>query len=234
MQKDQQEVLAIIPARGGSKGIPRKNIADLCGKPVIAYTIEVALQSKLISRVVVSTDDEEIAEISKLFGAEVPFLRPMSISGDNACIGDCVQFTLSTLNKDKNYAPEALITLYPTHPFRTPLLLDTLIHKATTGYKFAKAVKATPFDPEKIFTLDRQKKSNWLHPVGTGKNLSENSFVKPQGLGSVFNLRQKRVPFKTYLYRLHDPISLIDIDSPKDLLLAQEVIKEGLFNFRLQ
>ncbi|MBW1723549.1 MAG: hypothetical protein JRH13_15900, partial [Deltaproteobacteria bacterium] len=74
------EVLAIIPARGGSKGLPRKNIRDLCGKPLIAYSIEVALRAKLIDRVVVSTEDEEIAEISESFGAEVPFLRPKEMA----------------------------------------------------------------------------------------------------------------------------------------------------------
>lgn len=68
--------IAIIPARGGSKRIPRKNIKEFCGKPLIAYSIEVALASKLFERVIVSTDDQEIAEIAKRYGAEVPFLRP--------------------------------------------------------------------------------------------------------------------------------------------------------------
>jgi CMP-N-acetylneuraminic acid synthetase len=79
-----KKVLAIIPARGGSKGIPRKNIRDLCGKPLIAYSIEAAIKSRLINRVIVSTDDEEIAEISKSFGAEVPFMRPVCLAEDRS------------------------------------------------------------------------------------------------------------------------------------------------------
>ena len=74
--------LAVIPARGGSKGIPKKNIAPVAGKPLIAWTIEAALQSKKIQRVVVSTDDNEIAEVSRKFGAEVPFMRPNELAQD--------------------------------------------------------------------------------------------------------------------------------------------------------
>ena len=75
-------IIAVIPARGGSKGIPRKNIADICGKPLIAYAIEVALNTPEISTVFVSTDDNEIAEIAKSLGAEVPFLRPAYLADD--------------------------------------------------------------------------------------------------------------------------------------------------------
>ena len=234
MKRDKPEVLAIIPARGGSKGIPRKNIADLCGNPLIAYTIEVALQSRLISRVVVSTDDEKIAAISKEYCAEVPFLRPQSMAGDDSCVGDCIQYTLRMLKEHERYDPEALITLYPTHPFRTPMLLDTLIHKATTGYKFTKTVKAVSVDPKKIFILNSQKKIVQLHPIGISNKGEEPFFLKPQGTGNVFNIRQRTAPFRTYLHRLQDPISLIDIDTPYDLLLAQEIIKERLFDFKVQ
>ena len=81
------EVLAIIPARGGSKGIPRKNIREFAGYPLIAYSIQAALNSKLVTRVIVSTDDEEIALVAKQYGAEVPFLRPSEI-----CTGHVIGF----------------------------------------------------------------------------------------------------------------------------------------------
>jgi CMP-N,N'-diacetyllegionaminic acid synthase len=87
---EKPETIAIIPARGGSKGIPRKNIVDLCGKPLIAYAIEAALKSDMITRVVVSTDDEGIAEISTAYGAEVPFLRPKEMALDRSSIGDAI------------------------------------------------------------------------------------------------------------------------------------------------
>jgi len=108
--------IAIIPARVGSKRIPKKNIKDFKGKPIIAYTIEVAQESKLFDRVVVSTDDEEIANISKSYGAEVPFLRPKELSGDFTGTGDVVTHTLewfSSQGKTFDY----VCTLYATAPF---------------------------------------------------------------------------------------------------------------------
>lgn len=113
-------MLSIIPARGGSKGIPNKNIIDINGKPLIAYTIEPALKAKkagLIDRLIVSTDSEEIAEIARNYGAEVPFLRPHSISGDNSKSVDFVQHALSFFKKEESSYDNVLI-LQPTSPLR--------------------------------------------------------------------------------------------------------------------
>ena len=90
----QNKCIAVIPARGGSKRIPKKNIKLFHGKPLIAYSIEVALKSKLFDKVVVSTDDEEIARIAKKYGAEVPFLRPKELSDDFSSSGDVVNHTI--------------------------------------------------------------------------------------------------------------------------------------------
>src|SRR3989337_3606707 len=97
---NSRNVLAVIPARGGSKGIFRKNIALLGGKPLIAYSIIAALRSRLIDRIVVSTDDEEIADIAKHYGAEVPFMRPKEMAGDRASVSDAVEHTVSKLADD--------------------------------------------------------------------------------------------------------------------------------------
>ena len=86
----EKKILAIIPARGGSKRLPRKNVLDLAGKPLIAWTIEAALRSKYIERVVVSTDNNEIADISKKYGADVPFMRPDYLATDEATSIDVV------------------------------------------------------------------------------------------------------------------------------------------------
>src|SRR6476469_9754502 len=89
---DLPKVLAVIPARGGSKGVPRKNIRLVCGKPLIAYTIETALAAKnVLTRVLVSTDDAEIAEIARRYGAEVPFLRPADLANDTAAMIPVIQ-----------------------------------------------------------------------------------------------------------------------------------------------
>ena len=112
-----KRLLAVIPARGGSKRLPRKNLLDLAGKPLIAWTIEAALGSKYIDRVIVSTDDDEIAEVSKDFGADVPFMRPVEYATDNAKSVDVVLQLLEQL-KIQNEKYEYIILLQPTSPLR--------------------------------------------------------------------------------------------------------------------
>lgn len=110
--------IAIITARGGSKRIPRKNIRDFCGKPIIAYSIETALESKLFDEVMVSTDDEEIAEISKKFGATVPFFRSKENSDDYSGTSDVLIEVLNQYN-DLNLNFDYCCCIYPTAPFVT-------------------------------------------------------------------------------------------------------------------
>lgn len=111
-------ILAIIPARGGSKSVPRKNIMLLAGKPLIAYTIEEAKKSKYINRIIVSTDDEEIAKIANQLGAEVPFLRPKELAED--FVPDLLVFkhALIWLEENEGYRPEIIVHLRPTAPLR--------------------------------------------------------------------------------------------------------------------
>lgn len=120
-----KKFIAIIPARGGSKGIPRKNIIDVAGKPLIAYTIETALSSRYLDRVIVSTDDVEIAEVSKQYGAEVPFLRPAHLATDEANTIDTVMDTLERVDKTYDY----VVLLQPTQPLRTAQQIDEAIQQ---------------------------------------------------------------------------------------------------------
>lgn len=119
------KVLAIIPARGGSKGIPRKNIKQLAGKPLIAYSIEAAQAASGLDRVVVSTDDDEIAEISRSFGAEV-LMRPTHLAEDKTPTLPVLQHVVETLQAD-GYEPDAVMTLQPTSPLRTSVHIDEAI-----------------------------------------------------------------------------------------------------------
>jgi len=121
------EVLALIPARGGSKGIPRKNIKDLGGHPLIAYSIAAGLSSKLVTRTILTTDDEEIARIAKDYGAEVPFLRPDEIARDDTRDLPVFQHVLAWLEEHENYQPEVVVQLRPTSPFRSPGLVDEAV-----------------------------------------------------------------------------------------------------------
>jgi len=121
------KILAVIPARSGSKSIPHKNIKSLFGKSLMAYSIEHALSSKLINRVIVSTDNEFYAELARSFGAEVPFLRPTEISQDHSNDFDLFDHALDWFKKNENYIPDFCVHLRPTHPVRKIDDIDAMI-----------------------------------------------------------------------------------------------------------
>jgi CMP-N-acetylneuraminic acid synthetase len=126
-------VVAIIPARGGSKGLPRKNILPLAGKPLIAHTIEAARLSGGIARIIVSTDDFEISQISKQYGAEVPFIRPQELSNDRASGTAVAIHAIEYLALHENYLPDAVLFLQPTSPLRSAMdIRDAIeLHRKT-------------------------------------------------------------------------------------------------------
>lgn len=119
---NNSNVLAIIPARGGSKRLPRKNLLPLAGKPMIAWSIEAALNSNAVDEVIVSTEDPEIAEISRMLGADVPFMRPSELASDTA---DSIDVVLDILSKLP--LPKRVVLLQPTSPLRTSKHIDEAI-----------------------------------------------------------------------------------------------------------
>jgi N-acylneuraminate cytidylyltransferase len=121
------EILALIPARGGSKGIPRKNIRNFAGYPLIAWSIAAAKQASCVRRVIVSTDDEEIAAVAREFGAETPFLRPVELAQDNTTDLPVFEHTLGWLEQNENYQPEIVIQLRPTSPIRPRDCVDEAV-----------------------------------------------------------------------------------------------------------
>jgi CMP-N,N'-diacetyllegionaminic acid synthase len=123
-------IIAIIPARGGSKGIPQKNIIDLGGLPLLAWSIRVARAAKVLDEVYVSTDDDEIAKIAKEYGARVPFLRPKELATDKATTVDAISHFILKLKMENN-CPDIVVLLQPTQPFRS---VETII-KAIEAYK---------------------------------------------------------------------------------------------------
>lgn len=124
-----KKILGVITARGGSKGIPRKNIKELAGKPLIFYTIDAVQKSKYLTRTIVSTDDNEIAEISKSFDAEVPFLRPQEFSGDKSTSISAIQHAMHWLKENQNEEYDYVMILQPTSPFRVSEDIDACIEK---------------------------------------------------------------------------------------------------------
>jgi N-acylneuraminate cytidylyltransferase/CMP-N,N'-diacetyllegionaminic acid synthase len=127
---DSVEILAIIPARGGSKGLPGKNLRHLAGRPLIAYAIDAALASSFKPRIVVSTDSEEIASAARELGAEVPFMRPAELAGDETPMFPVIRHALEWLARNEGYEPELVVLLQPTSPLRTAQHIDGAIRVA--------------------------------------------------------------------------------------------------------
>ncbi|MES2953240.1 MAG: acylneuraminate cytidylyltransferase family protein [Patescibacteria group bacterium] len=150
------EILAIIQARGGSKGIPGKNIKELAGKPLIAWTVEAARGSKKISRTIVSTDDAAIAEVARAAGAEVPFLRPAEYAQDGSKSIDLLLHALTELGKHDGYKPDIVVQLKPTNPLRTSQHIDDCIEAYLVDPSIDSLITVvkSPAHPFKTYAID--------------------------------------------------------------------------------
>lgn len=125
----RDEILALIPARSGSKSVVNKNIRLIAGKPMLAYSIEHAKKSEYITRIILSTDSGQYAEIGRSYGAEVPFLRPAEYATDQALDYDVFFHALSYLEKNENYIPKLVVQLRPTYPIRNVRDIDAMIER---------------------------------------------------------------------------------------------------------
>jgi len=229
MNNRKQNVVAIIPARGGSKGLPGKNIRDLCGKPLIAYSIEPALKSQLIDRVIVSTEDAEIADISRNYGAEVPFLRPAGLAGDHSHLGDVLSYTINQL-KETGYYPFIMVVLFVTSPFKSMQLIDFLVSKLLEGASVIETVKKVHHSNLTIYSKNGSGRiTSLLNNNSVSNKIEAKTFYRPYGVFSGTNFYS--AIHKPYLYVIKNDISLVDIDTFADFCLAEEIIKQGLFNF---
>ena len=159
-------VYAIIPARGGSKGVPNKNIKLLGGYPLIAYTIAAAKMSRNISRVIVSTDSEQIALTARKYKAEVPFMRPVELAQDNSADIDFVLHSINWFKRNEGRIPDYMVHLRPTTPLRDPAVIDEAVQKIeacpeATSLRSGHPAAESPF---KWFLLDEQGFFNGISP----------------------------------------------------------------------
>ena len=156
--------IAIIPARGGSKRIPRKNIKEFHGLPLIAYSIKTALDSKLFDKVIVSTDDEEIASIAKEYGADVPYLRPKELSDDFATTGDVINYVVE---KERNLGMdiEYVCTIYATAPLlQSKYLVDGYNQLSNSNAKNSFSVTSMPFPIQRTFKITQENRCEMFYP----------------------------------------------------------------------
>ena len=175
------EVLALIPARGGSKGLPRKNIKSLGGYPLIGYSIAAALNAKLVNRTVVTTDDPEIGDLAREYGAEVPFIRPAEFAQDDTRDLPVFQHALKWFSEQENYHPDVVVQLRPTSPFRPPELIDEAIQILlnNTDATSVRGVVPSQQNPFKMWMIE---------PEGSMVPLLETEFEEP------FNMPRQELP----------------------------------------
>ena len=161
-------VVAIVPARGGSKGIPRKNVREVAGHPLIAYSIAAGLASPLVDRVIVSTDDPEIADISRAYGAEVPFMRPAALAADDTPDHPVFVHALDWLARHENHYPALVVHLRPTSPLRQVADLDRAIELLETDPR-ASAVRAVCEPFQNPYKMWRIREDGVLRPLIQGE-----------------------------------------------------------------
>ena len=174
--KSNNSIAAFIFARGGSKGIPKKNTKELCGHPLIAYSINIALENKNIDKVYVSTDDQEIATISKKYGAEVPFIRPSELAQDNSKEWDAWQHAMNFL-KEHNSIPDIMISLPPTSPLRSQEDINACIQKIIETDLDA-VISVTKSQRHPMFNMVVESDSKTVELFST----SENNYSRRQDL----------------------------------------------------
>lgn len=156
--------IAVIPARGGSKRIPRKNIKLFCGKPMIAWSIEAAFASGLFEHVVLSTDDAEIAEVARVYGAEVPFMRPAALSDDHTPTSQVVAHAIEWY-RENGLMPDPVCCIYATAPFVTAVDLKRGLQTLTdSGSDFAFSVTSYPFPIQRAIKLTNEARVEMFQP----------------------------------------------------------------------
>lgn len=232
---NNKTVLAIIPARGGSKGISKKNIKSLNGKPLIAYTIEESLKSKYIDRLIVSTEDTEIAHISLKYGAEVPFLRPQELALDETPGIEPILNVIDTLKETEKYFSDYTICLQCTSPFRKVYNIDEALELLSHNEEeFVVSVCESEISPY------------WMKKIENGMLKDfvtyNKSYYRRQNLPIIYRLNgaiyagstdkisvQKNWYNESALSYVMKQSESIDIDNMLDLKFAEFMLKEGYY-----
>jgi len=228
-------IVAVIPARGGSKGIPRKNLTTILGKPLIAYTVEAALRAQTLDRILVSTDDEHIRAVSQGYGAEAPFLRPPHLATDTASGISVLQHAIMYLAEQEDYLADIVVCLQPTSPLRSAEDIDAGVRLCIDA------------GADSVVSLCQAKHHPyWMKKIVDGRvsplmSKNETHYTRRQDLPSVYQLNgalyvtrtnvlidENRVLGKYTAPYIMPPERSIDIDTPDDLKFAAVLLKEGV------
>lgn len=234
MEKNSRKVLGIVTARGGSKRIPKKSIALLLGRPMMAYVLDAMKRSALVNRIIVDTDSEEMAEVGRRNGAEVPYLRPAELAEDGTGHVPVLRHALEFLKERENYAPDAVVLVQPTSPLVTAAHIDDAVKLLfESGVDSVETVFEVPtiFHPYNIRYFDKQGFTKFLLPQERAEAQKAGKRPKMYVIGTVYaflpkNLRETgTIQGKTSKSVVIDRRSSVDVDEPFDLLVAEAALK---------
>ena len=195
------QILGLIPARGGSKGVPGKNTRHLGGRPLIEYTIEVARLSNVVDRLVVSTDSDEIADVARFLGADVPFMRPPELAGDRAAMLPVVQHAVSSLSRS-GWRADIVLVLQPTSPLRQPQhLVEAVTILSTTEADAVVSVVEVPrhMSPDYVMRIEDGRLLSFL---SEGAGITRRQDARPAFIrdGTVYACRERPLFEQNSLY----------------------------------
>jgi CMP-N,N'-diacetyllegionaminic acid synthase len=232
-------ILAIIPARGGSKGIPEKNIISLSGKPLISYTIEAAKQSELLGRSILSSDDEKIINVANKFGLEAPFVRPEELAQDDTPALPVIKHAVTFMEQELSYKADYVVLLQPTSPLRTTRHIDEAVEKLiNSDADSIVSVVEVPhqFIPHSIMQLDGAELRPYLS-FDESQNLRQKkpTFYARNG-AAIYAFSYECLMKKNSIYGdkilpyFMTPEESIDIDSPWDLEICEFFLQKRAGN----
>ena len=233
-----KNILAIIPARGNSKSIKNKNIKLLFGKPLIYYSINIAKKSKLINRVIVSSDSKKIINIAKKFGAEAPFIRPKELSKDNSKDYGLFLHCLNWLKKNENYIPDLIIHLRPTYPIRSARVVDKAIKFALRSRKYD-SIRSVCEPVQNPYKMWRINKNNFLIPMlgnfkkelyNSPRQILQKTYWQNAYLDIIkYNTikEKKSMTGKKIIPFILPPNDLFDIDDKFSLNMVEKIFKKN-------
>ena len=231
------KILGIITARGGSKGIPGKNIKPLLGKPLIVYTIEAAKESRALDRIILSTDDVNIADVAKRYGCEVPFLRPRELAQDTTQHLPVLQHAVRWLKNNEGYSPDYIMTLQPTSPLRQPFHIKEavdLILKTEADSVLSVAEIPEHFTPHKAMIADADGMLKLMsgNPVRTRTNRRQDLGAAYWSVGAIYLFKTELMFHPTDPNCYGDRVApyvmkdkyIVDIDAPADWEVAERAL----------
>lgn len=226
-------MLAIIPARGGSTGVLGKNINQLCGKPLIVYTIEAAVTARSVERIILSTDDPEIAKIADKYDIDIPFMRPSHLAEDDSLAIDNYIYTMNRLNTENSTQHEEFVVLHPTSPFRTAVDIDNankLFHEKKADSVISVCESLHPPMWAKKIDPSGMLKEYFQIKIGNKNRQEIEKAYMPNGAIYILKLSLLKSLYSYYSDNTYafimPPERSVDIDTPLDFEFAEFLMRK--------